>query len=92
MSYSSTNGPYMVVGKLGGGPGNLWFYNSTHTVAVTSSGSFFTNGSALGMKVGDRIHTVELTTAGAYTGHALGVISSVASSSAATVTYVATST
>lgn len=92
MAYSSTNGPAMVSQRFGGGIGASWVYSSTHTIAATAATSFFSNGAALGMKVGDGIRAVELTTAGAFTAFANGIVSSVTAGAGATVVFAATST
>jgi hypothetical protein len=92
MAYSSTNGPALISQRFGGGGGGEWSYLSTHTAAAVAASGFFTNGAALGMKVGDGIRSVQLTTAGAYTAFANGIVTSVTASSAATVVFSATST
>jgi hypothetical protein len=70
----------------------MWGYSSTHTLATVAGSSFFSNGHSLGLKVGDGLFTVTLTTAGAYTDFGLGVISTVTTGAGATATYLATST
>lgn len=91
MAYSSTNGPAMTSQRFGGGMAD-WTYRSTHTVAATAATSFFSNGAALGMKTGDGIRTVELTTAGVFTAFANGMVTVVTAGAGATVVYAATST
>lgn len=91
MAYSSTNGPAMISQRFGGG-GASWVYNSTHTIGAVAAAGFISNGSALGLKVGDGIRVIQSTTAGAYTAFANGVVSSVTASSAATIVFAATST
>jgi hypothetical protein len=44
------------------------------------------------MRIGDFIHTVEVTTAGAFTGFGIGCISSQTTGAGVLVTYAATST
>jgi len=92
MAYSSTNPPKLIAQTYGDSPGNIWAYSSTHTAAAAAASGFISNGFALGMKVGDSFRNVELTTAGAYTAFADGIVSGVTASSAATVTFAATST
>lgn len=93
MAYSSTNPPcLMTSGSFGGQSLRMWGYKSTHTLAEVAASSFFSNGHALGLKVGDGLFTVTVSTAGAYTDFGLGVISSVSTGAGATATYLATST
>ena len=91
MAYSSTNPPKLIAQTYGDSPGNVWTYSSTHTAAAAAASGFIDNGFALGMK-GDSFRNVELTTAGAFTAFADGIVSGVTASSAATVTFAATST
>ena len=102
MAYSSTtfgtNYPSLLVQKVAPGPasaaggGSIWAYTSTHTIAAVAASGFFANGHALGMKVADTVNVTEVTTAGAYTAHGVGRVTSVTASSAATVVFSATST
>jgi len=92
MAYSSTNPPKLIAQTYGDAVGNYWVYSSTHTAATAASTGFISNGFALGMKVGDSFRNVELTTAGAYTAFADGIVYTVGASSAASVTFAATST
>lgn len=92
MAYSSTNGPKLIAQTLGDAAGNQWVYVSTHTIAAVAASGFITNGSALGMKIGDGLRAVEVTTAGAFTAFGNGTVSAVTASSAATVIFLATST
>lgn len=91
MAYSSTNGPAMTSQRFGGGMAD-WTYASTHTAAAVAASSFISNGAALGMKAGDGFRSVQLTTAGAFTAFANGIVSSVTPGAGATVTFAATST
>lgn len=86
MAYSSTNPPILIAQSFGSAPG-AWVYKSTHTAAATAASGFIANGDALGLQVGDSFRNVEVTTAGAYTAHADGCVSSVTASSAATVVF-----
>jgi hypothetical protein len=91
MAYSTTNPPHLIAGRIAGGYG-LWTYQSVDAMATVAASGYITNGSALGLKVGDGFHAVNLSTAGAYEGHGWGTVSSVTASSAATVTFVSSST
>lgn len=93
MAYSSTNPPVMLTpGSFGGQATRLWGYKSTHTIQVTSSSSFFSDGYQRGMRIGDFVHTVEVTTAGAFTGFGVGVVNAQTTGAGVTVTYAATTT
>ena len=52
MSYSTSNPPVQVASAFGGGPA-LWIYNSTDLHTDVDAADYFSNGAALGMKVGD---------------------------------------
>lgn len=76
MSYATSNPPVQIASAFGSGPA-LWIYNSTDVHTDVDAVGYFTNGSALGMKVGDMVlvgktsatigatlHYVETVTAG----------------------------
>lgn len=92
MAYSTTAPAYLLVPKVAGGPGSIWGYSSTDSIAQQAAANFFANGAALGMKVGDVMLATVISTAGAYIGHSNGRVSAVNASSAATVTFVSSST
>lgn len=52
MSYSTSNPPAMVADGVGNAP-SLWIYNSTDAHGTVEGADYFSNGHALGMKVGD---------------------------------------
>lgn len=55
MAYSTSTPPALIVGAFSDKT-QFWTYESTHTAAeVTTAAGFFTNGKALGMKLGDRV-------------------------------------
>lgn len=54
MSYSTSNPPVQIASAFGGGPA-LWIYNSTDVHTDVDASDYFSNGSALGMKVGDMV-------------------------------------
>ena len=89
MAYSSTNPAHNLAPRLGGGPGNLWVYNSSDTIAAIVASGYFANGFALGMKVKDFIF-IACTTG--TTSFAVGTVITVNASSAATVTVTSTTT
>lgn len=95
MAYSSTNPPVLVSQPFGSRAGGLWTYLSSHDVASVAASSFFSNGYSLGMQSGDFIGVVQMSSnggAGAYTAHALGIVTTVTSGAGATVVFTATST
>lgn len=54
MSYATTNPPHMLAGRIGDGPA-IWVYNSTDVHTDVDATDYFSNGDALGMKVGDQV-------------------------------------
>jgi hypothetical protein len=78
-------------GSFGGQATRLWGYKSTHTVSVVAGSSFFSDGYSRGMRVGDFVHVVEVTTAGAFTGFAIGCVSTQTTGSGVSLTYTASS-
>jgi hypothetical protein len=54
MAYSTSNPPAQLASTIGGGPA-LWIYNSTDVHTDVDAVGYFTNGDALGMKVGDHV-------------------------------------
>lgn len=52
MAYVTTNPPVCMVNH----PNNsIWHYSSTDNVATVTAADYFSNGDALGMKVGDLV-------------------------------------
>ena len=93
MAYSSTNPPVQLTpGSFGGQQTRLFGYKSTHTAAAVAASSFFSDGYSRGMRIGDFVHSVEVTTAGAFTGFAVGVVNAQTTGAGVTVTFAATST
>lgn len=76
MAYSTTNPPGLSVSPLVGGteagttpsgpvtqrPGQTWLYVSTDTAATVAGSGYFTNGKALGMRVGDTLYATKSDT------------------------------
>ena len=54
MAYATTNPPACVAVAPGGGP-QLWIYNSADVHTDVDAADYFSNGAALGMKVGDMV-------------------------------------
>src|SRR3989304_8807866 len=100
MAYSTANRPSLTVPAIAGGfgativggvagssdcGGNIWAYRSSDTPAtVSSTVGYFTDGFKLGLRKGDIIFVPQFSTALAVTAMAVGVITTVTASSAAT--------
>lgn len=80
MAYSTSNPPTLMVPSIGAKPA-IWAYSSTHSSTEILAASFFSNGAALGMRAGDILVSV---ISSSFTP-CVTAVSSVASSSAATV-------
>lgn len=52
MAYATTNPPQLMVPRIGSGIA-LWAYKHTDVHTDVDAADYFTNGDALGMKVGD---------------------------------------
>lgn len=68
MSYSTTNPPQMVTTRVGGGKA-LWIYVHTDVHTDVDATDYFSNGDALGMKVGDCVLVGKSTSTIGYTAH-----------------------
>lgn len=53
MAYSTSNPPVCLAQPVGGAGPSLWHYSSADSVATVTAAGYFSNGDALGMKVGD---------------------------------------
>jgi len=62
MAYVTTNPPQLLVGRFAGTGVSLWTYTSADVAADVDAAGYFTNGDALGMKVGDFILQYETAT------------------------------
>ena len=81
MAYATTNPPVQVASAFGGGPA-LWIYNSTDVHTDVDAADYFSNGDALGMKVGDMVMVGKTS---ATIGATLHYVQTVTSGGAATV-------
>lgn len=54
MAYSTATPPIVIAEGIGG-KGTLWYYQSADPIATVNTSAYFTNGDALGMKVGDTV-------------------------------------
>lgn len=53
MAYSTSNPPKLMVPSMGTGQPALWVYTSTDIHTDVDAAGYFTNGDALGLRVGD---------------------------------------
>ena len=81
MAYSASNPPVKVTEAIGTGPA-LWIYNSTDVHTDVDAADYFTNGDALGMKVGDHMLVGKTS---ATIGSTLHYVTTVTAGGAATV-------
>lgn len=81
MAYATTNPPICVNPRIGSGQA-LWLYASTDVHTDVDETDYFSNGSALGMKVND---VVIVTKTSATIGATLHVVTAVTAGGAATV-------
>jgi hypothetical protein len=61
MAYVVTNPPHCAVPGIGSAP-SIWTYVSADDDATVNGGSYFSNGVALGMKVGDLVYVFDTDT------------------------------
>lgn len=68
MAYDTANPPQKVAGGIGGGKA-LWIYVHTDIHTDVDAADYFSNGDALGMKVGDCVLVGKSTATIGYTMH-----------------------
>jgi len=68
MAYVTTNPPAKMIGPLTGA-GQWWSYRSTDVATDVDATDYFSNGSALGMKVGDVVVVCDTDTRTTMTLH-----------------------
>jgi len=61
MAYATTNPPSLVAQRIGDGPA-VWIYSSADVDSTVNGASYFSDGIALGMRVGDIVLVVDTTT------------------------------
>ncbi|API59522.1 hypothetical protein BSL82_09535 [Tardibacter chloracetimidivorans] len=61
MAYVASNSPTLIAEQVGGA-GSVWLYRSADDDATVNGTDYFTNGEALGMKVGDIVLVIDTTT------------------------------
>jgi hypothetical protein len=62
MAYSEANSPALTSQRVGADGGANWTYKSADALATVVGAGYFSNGSDLGMVVGDRVTIVDTTT------------------------------
>lgn len=82
MAYATTNPPKLLVASMGSGQPALWVYASTDIHTDVDASDYFSNGDALGMKVGD---IVIVSKTSATIGATIHYVSAVTAGGAATV-------
>ena len=58
MAYATTNPPVPSTVRIGGG-GDFWKYASTDAAATVAGADYISNGTALGMSLGDAVRITE---------------------------------
>lgn len=81
MAYSTSLPPVKLCEAIGSGPA-LWIYNSEDVHTDVDASGYFTNGDALGMKVGDHMLVGKTTST---IGSTLHYVTTVTAGGAATV-------
>ena len=69
MSYSTSNPPALKSASPLTGAGQTWVYRSTDVATDVDAVGYFTNGNALGMKVGDIVEVTDTDTSTTMTFH-----------------------
>jgi len=69
MAYAVTNPPGLKSASPLTGAGQTWFYRSTDVATDVDASGYFTNGDALGMKVGDIVEVFDTDTNDVMTLH-----------------------
>jgi hypothetical protein len=69
MTYATSNPPALKSPSPLTGPGQTWVYRSTDVATDVDASGYFTNGSALGMKVGDIVEVFDTDTNDVLTLH-----------------------
>lgn len=91
MAYSTALPPYLITPapaggliststSVTGGGGNVWFYRSADGIATVAGTSYFSDGSARGMRQYDLVYVVNTTS----TALSVGIITSVVAGAGAT--------
>ena len=76
MAYSTSNPPALKSPSPLTGAGQTWAYRSTDVATDVDATGYFTNGKALGMKVGDIVEVTDTDTSTTMTLHRVTVLES----------------
>lgn len=76
MAYSTSNPPALKSPSPLTGAGQTWAYRSTDVATDVDATGYFTNGQALGMKVGDIVEVTDTDTSTTMTLHRVTVLES----------------
>lgn len=76
MAYSTSNPPALKSPSPLTGAGQTWAYRSTDVATDVDATGYFTNGQALGMKVGDIVEVTDTDTLTTMTLHRVTVLES----------------
>lgn len=82
MTYATSNPPNCLIQSVGHAKGAIWVYQSTDVHTDVDAADYFSNGDALGMKVGDIVFVIETDNSYALSLH---VVTAVTSGGAATI-------
>jgi hypothetical protein len=73
MAYATTNPPALISQLVGKAGGSMWIYDSADAATAVRVTGYITNGSDLGMSVGDIVDQID--SAGATVAHRYVVVS-----------------
>jgi len=76
MAYAASNPPALISPMPLTGAGRTWSYRSTDPATTVDDTDYFTNGDALGMKVGDIVQVCDTDTSTTMTLHRVTVVTS----------------
>ena len=74
MAYSTSNPPNLQVQSIAQQTCRIWSYSSTDVATDVDASGYFTNGDALGMKVGDLMIVLDTDTSTTMTLHRVTVV------------------
>lgn len=72
MAYSTSNPPNMTAQAIAAN--SVWIYSSTDVTTDVDDTNYFSNGDALGMKVGDIVLVIETDNSYAQTTHSVTAV------------------
>ncbi len=90
MAYASTNPPVQWTQAFGGLV-KEWAYRSSDSGPTVAGSSYFSNGHALGMRAGDSIYVLQVSTGSTFMAQARGAVTAVTTGAGASITFITTS-